>query len=153
MSAILSTPQCAKPLKPKHGLPYDNPWKQQTYWHLEWISGLKLWATMYITFSIHHWNWVTHTCVSKLSIIMAWCRPGDKPLSEPMLEYCQFVPNKLQWNIKRNPHIFIQENTFENVVCEMAAFFLGLSVLKGRPGDRHIWRYYPVLWIKILCFD
>ena len=30
---------------------------------------------------------------------------------------------KLQWNLKRNWYIFIQENAFENVVCEMAAIF------------------------------
>ena len=29
--------------------------------------------------------------------------------------------NKLQWNSDRNSNIFIQENTFESVVCEMAA--------------------------------
>ena len=29
--------------------------------------------------------------------------------------------NTLQWNHKPNPYIFIQVNTFENVVCEMAA--------------------------------
>ena len=28
--------------------------------------------------------------------------------------------NKLQWNLKRNSHIIIQENAFENVVCKMA---------------------------------
>ena len=27
--------------------------------------------------------------------------------------------NKLQWNFNRNSSIFIEENTFENVVCEM----------------------------------
>ena len=27
--------------------------------------------------------------------------------------------NKLQWNFNRNSNIFIEENTFENVVCEM----------------------------------
>ena len=37
--------------------------------------------------------------------------------------------NKLQWNIKRNSGIFIQENAFENVVCEMASICLGLNVL------------------------
>ena len=31
--------------------------------------------------------------------------------------------NKLQWNLKRNSYIFIQENAFENIVCEMAAIF------------------------------
>ena len=29
--------------------------------------------------------------------------------------------NKLQWNNKQNSFIFIQENAFENVVCEMTA--------------------------------
>ena len=29
--------------------------------------------------------------------------------------------NKLRWNLKRNSYIFIQENAFENIVCEMAA--------------------------------
>ena len=29
--------------------------------------------------------------------------------------------NKIQWNLNRNSYIFIQENTFENVVWKMAA--------------------------------
>ena len=31
------------------------------------------------------------------------------------------IRNKLQWNFDQNSYIFIQENAFENVVCEMAA--------------------------------
>ena len=27
--------------------------------------------------------------------------------------------NKFQWNLNRNPVIFIQENAFENVVCQI----------------------------------
>ena len=46
---------------------------------------------------------------------------GAKPLSEPMLEYANTsLKNKFQWNLKRNSYTFIQENAFENVVCEMA---------------------------------
>ena len=41
-----------------------------------------------------------------------------KPLSEPMLEYCEF--EQISWNVNRNSCIFIQENPRENVVCEMA---------------------------------
>ena len=37
--------------------------------------------------------------------------------------------NKFQWNFNRNSNIFIQENAFENVVCEMASICLGLNVL------------------------
>ena len=52
---------------------------------------------------------------------MAGLLAGAKPLSESMLE-CWFNPwEKLQWSLKRNLNIFIQENTFENVVWKMAA--------------------------------
>ena len=34
--------------------------------------------------------------------------------------------NKLQWNFNRNSNIFIKENTFENVVCEMASICLNV---------------------------
>ena len=37
---------------------------------------------------------------------------------------------KFQWNLNRNPYIFIHENAFENVVCKMWAFFRGLNVIK-----------------------
>ena len=33
------------------------------------------------------------------------------------------LSNKLQWNLNRDSYIFVQENAFENVVCEMAQFF------------------------------
>ena len=37
--------------------------------------------------------------------------------------------NKLQWNLNPNSYIFIQENAFENSVCEMAAICFGLNML------------------------
>ena len=37
--------------------------------------------------------------------------------------------NKLRENFNRNSNIFIQENAFENVVCEMASICLGLNEL------------------------
>ena len=37
--------------------------------------------------------------------------------------------NKLQWNFNRNSNIFIHENAFENVVCEMGSICLGFNVL------------------------
>ena len=51
------------------------------------------------------------------------CRlDGAKPLSEPMLEIVYSNPrSKLQWNLNQNSYIFIHENAFENVVCEMVA--------------------------------
>ena len=53
---------------------------------------------------------------------MACPLAGAKPLSEPMMEYCQSYP--LEQNlVKYNQHsyIFIHENVFEYVVCEMSA--------------------------------
>ena len=58
----------------------------------------------------HHWfrEWLA-----------AWSAPSH------YLDQCWNIVksnlrNKLQWNRKRNSHIFIQENALENVVCEMA---------------------------------
>ena len=45
--------------------------------------------------------------------------------------------NKLQWNFNRNSNIFIQENAFENVVCEMASICLGLNELMGTVLEFH----------------
>ena len=41
----------------------------------------------------------------------------------------RILGNKLQWNLNRNSYIFIQGIAFENAVCEMASFCLGLNVL------------------------
>ena len=64
--------------------------------------------------------------------IMACRLVGAKPLSEPLLEYCELdhweqksvkwtIGNKNQWNLNRNSNIFIQENAFENIVWKMTA--------------------------------
>ena len=55
------------------------------------------------------------------------CRPfGTKPLSKPMLGYCQLDVNwtlrdKLHWNFNQNTKLFIHENVTENIVCEVVA--------------------------------
>ena len=70
---------------------------------------------------------------------MACRQDGAKPLSEPMLEIVIWIlENKLQWNFNRNSNIFIQENAFENVVCEMASIFLGLNELIEVMQSRNI---------------
>ena len=44
-----------------------------------------------------------------------------KPLSEPMLKYCQLDPwEQILVKFTRNLNISIQENAFENAVCEIA---------------------------------
>ena len=47
---------------------------------------------------------------------------GAKPLSKPMMGYCQFDPPGTNSSgiLHRNWNIFIQENTFENVVSKIA---------------------------------
>ena len=50
-------------------------------------------------FVLTHWGRVTHICW----IIVNW-----------------ILRNKLKWNLNRNANIFIQENSFESVVCETA---------------------------------
>ena len=53
---------------------------------------------------------------------MICCLFSAKPLSEPVLEYCLVDPWE-QTSVKfySKLKIFIQENAFENVVCEVAA--------------------------------
>ena len=43
--------------------------------------------------------------------------------------------NKLYWNLTRNPYNFIQENVFENVVCETAAILFRFQCVKRE--NRH----------------
>ena len=37
------------------------------------------------------------------------------------------LENKHQWNLNRNSYIFIQENAFENIICEMVAILYRLQ--------------------------
>ena len=72
--------------------------------------------------------------IPALILIMAWRRPGDKPLSEPMLvsllthicvtrpQWVKYVMYKRESQIRSylDQH-FRSKNTFENVVCKLAA--------------------------------
>ena len=46
---------------------------------------------------------------------------GAKPLFEPMTEYYQFNSEEQTWHFNRNSYVFIQENAFENIVCQKSA--------------------------------
>ena len=69
-----------------------------------------------------HWSRVTHICVSKQTIIGS---DNGLAASHYLNQIWNIVNwnlrNKLRWNFNRNSKIFIQENGFECVVCEMAA--------------------------------
>ena len=81
--------------------------------------------SQWINMSLTHWGRVTHICVSKLTIT-----GSDNGLSPG---WCQVIIwinagillirslGTLQWNLKWNSCIFIQENACEYVICEMAA--------------------------------
>ena len=72
-----------------------------------------------------HWGRVMHICIGNLTII-----GSDNGLSPGRRQAIIWTnagilligpKNKLQWNFRRNYNIFIQENVFESVLCEMAA--------------------------------
>ena len=56
------------------------------------------------------------------SQVMTWFQPGDKPLPESMLTYCQWDPwEQFLVNFNQNTNNFFQENAFENAVCKIAS--------------------------------
>ena len=70
---------------------------------------------------------MTHICVSKLSKLTiigtnnGLC-PGRRQTiiqTSAVILLIRTLGTKLLWNPKRNSYIFIQENAFEDVVCEM----------------------------------
>ena len=96
---------------------------------------MTVWFESINVLTLTHWGRVTHICVGNLTII-----GSDNGLSSGRsapshyLNQCRNIinwslRNKLQWHFNRNSNIFIQENAFENVVCEMATICLGLNEL------------------------
>ena len=59
---------------------------------------------------------------------------GARPLSEPMLEYCWL-------DFNQNFNIFIEENAFESVVCEMVATLSRPKCVKGQEMSRVMLAY------------
>ena len=59
--------------------------------------------------------------------------------------------NKFQWNFDQNPKFFVQENSFENVVCEMATVLSRRDGLKTFPvKDKNCIldsQYYGYWWL------
>ena len=83
---------------------------------------------------------------SALAQITACRLLGDKPLSEPILEYSH-ISIKFQLNHQGNLYIFIQQNAFENVVCEMGAIlsrgrWVNVWIIKMLYGHQVFMRLY-----------
>ena len=76
------------------------------------------------------------------------CLVDTKPLSEPMLEYCEFeLRIELQSNLKQSVYIFIEENAFENYILSSAKWhqiYFGLNVF--RHDDAIKWKHFPRNW-------
>ena len=71
-----------------------------------------------------------------------------KPLSESMLDIFNCtLKNKIQLNLYRNSNIFIKENVFESVVCEMAAILSRPQCFKWVGTEQR-----PALILFWLCF-
>ena len=72
--------------------------------------------------ALTHWGWVTHICVSKLTIIGS--DNGLSPGRHQAIIWTNagiLLIGPLGTNFNRNSYIFIQENPFETVVWKMAA--------------------------------
>ena len=73
---------------------------------------------------LSHWGRLKHICPDNFN--HHWFRYrlvacGVKPLPKPMLKYCWLEPQKQTSGKCSQCIIFIQENAYENVICEMAA--------------------------------
>ena len=78
--------------------------------------------------TLTHWGRVTHICISKLPAIGSdnILLPGQRQAIIWTNAWTLLIGPlwpKLQWNFNCNSNIFIQENAFESVVCEMAAMW------------------------------
>ena len=108
------------------------------YWahlrqRIEW-NGILFSANHCITLT--HWGWVTHICVSELTII-----GSDNGLSPGRRQAIIWTSAGILLigplgHVYRNSYNFIQENPFENV-WKWRPFCLGLNVL------RHVWTSRP----------
>ena len=64
---------------------------------------------------------VTYMCQGTKSILfpeMACCLISNN-LGEIIITYCQLDP--FQWNLNQHTQLFVHENVYQNVICEMAA--------------------------------
>ena len=77
---------------------------------------------------------------SALVKIMACRLFGAKPLSKPLLGYCQLDPEE-QTSVKsyQNSKFFVQENSSENIVCEMVVILSMIS--KPQTRCSHVFAY------------
>ena len=83
--------------------------------------GYEYTISLMITY-LTHWGRLPHICIGNLTIIDSdnGLSPGRRQAiiwTNAGILLFWILRNKFQWNL--NSHIFIQENAFESVVCEM----------------------------------
>ena len=95
-------------------------------WWLTCTEWLQYGAVILRQLSLTHWGRVTHICVSKL--VHLWFRLWIVAYSAPshyLNQWWQIIILTLGTIIKlliiQNSNVFIKENTFENIFCEMAS--------------------------------
>ena len=106
------------------------------------ISILKITATFLRAVILTPWGRVTHICISKLTIIVAYMAQSH------FVNQCWFtvnwtLRNKLQWNFNQNTKLCIHINASENIVCNMLAI-----VSRGRWVNT--WYTYTILYLIII---
>ena len=80
-----------------------------------------------------------HLCVSKLSSIASPGRWQVIIWNNAVIFVNWTLKNKIQWNFARNSNIFIDENTCENVVCEMSAILSRPRCVKAEEPPAKSW--------------
>ena len=76
--------------------------------------------------------YMRHQTRPSLLQIMACRMLCTKPLSEPILDFCQLGPcDFFQWKLNQTTTIFTEEYARENVVCEMATILSRPKCVKG----------------------
>ena len=84
--------------------------------HVDIFSTLNQNFLTHLPLVLHIYVWMGSALVQ----IMACRLFGAKPLSKPMLGYCQLeIWNRSQWNFYQNTKLSIHKNTSANTVCEM----------------------------------
>ena len=93
---------------------------------MEWVNFFGSEAKIFWENLVHSSPLVPHICVIELG--QHWFRKwlGAEQATSHYLNQCWLIVNwtlgnKLQWNSDKNTKLFIHENAFENIVCEMAA--------------------------------
>ena len=100
-----------------------------------WYNMVQYDTFLHITWRIQgdsHWGWETHICITKLRPslvqIMACHLFSVKPLSEPILDYCELDPREhISVKLESKSAIFIKENAFENVGRKVSAILSQLQ--------------------------